>query len=69
VQRRAGHAKASITADVYGHAMARSQDEAAQKIEEMVLIIAVRGQPKIFMNQPTTICGDPKNIYKPYMVV
>jgi integrase len=44
VQRRAGHAKASITADVYGHAMARSQDEAAQKIEDMVLPIAVKLQ-------------------------
>jgi integrase len=36
VQQRAGHSKASITTDTYGHSMTRSQDEAAQKIEEMI---------------------------------
>ncbi len=36
VQRRAGHSKPSVTTDIYGHVMARSQDEAAQKIEEIV---------------------------------
>jgi integrase len=45
VQRRAGHAKASTTVDIYGHAMARSQDEAADKIEDMVLPIAVNFIP------------------------
>ncbi|MGB3700832.1 MAG: site-specific integrase [Anaerolineales bacterium] len=46
VQRRAGHAKASTTSDVYGHSMARSQEEAAEKIDEMVLPIAVKLQSK-----------------------
>jgi integrase len=41
VQRRAGHSKPSVTADIYGHAMPGSQDEAAQTIEEMVTPIAV----------------------------
>jgi integrase len=36
VQQRAGHSKASITTDTYGHSMTRSQDEAALKIEEMI---------------------------------
>lgn len=36
VQQRAGHSKASITTDIYGHSMTRSQDEAAQKIEELI---------------------------------
>ena len=36
VQSRAGHSKASVTTDIYGHAMARSQDQAAQMIEEIV---------------------------------
>jgi integrase len=41
VQKRAGHSKASVTVDVYGHAMAHSQEEAAQKIQEMVAPIPV----------------------------
>jgi integrase len=36
VQSRAGHSKASVTTDIYGHAMARSQEQAAQMIEEIV---------------------------------
>jgi integrase len=36
VQSRAGHSKASVTADIYGHAMARSQQQAARMIEEIV---------------------------------
>jgi integrase len=36
VQNRAGHSKASITTDIYGHSMAHSQDEAAEDIEEIV---------------------------------
>jgi len=36
VQSRAGHSKASVTTDIYGHAMARSQDQAARMIEEIV---------------------------------
>ncbi len=44
VQRRAGHSKASVTADIYGHAMAHTQDEAAEKIEELVTPIPVELQ-------------------------
>ena len=36
VQSRAGHSKASVTTDIYGHAMAHSQDAAANIIEEIV---------------------------------
>jgi hypothetical protein len=36
VQRRAGHSKASVTTDIYGHVMAHSQDAAAENIEEIV---------------------------------
>jgi integrase len=36
VQNWAGHSKASITTDIYGHSMAHSQDEAAEDIEEIV---------------------------------
>ena len=41
VQQRSGHSKPSVTTDIYGHAMARSQDEAAQKIEAVITPIAV----------------------------
>jgi integrase len=44
VQRRAGHSKASVTSDIYGHTMEHSQDIAAEKIEEMVTPIAVELQ-------------------------
>ena len=44
VQRRAGHSKASTTVNVYGHSTARSQDEAAEKIEEWLTPIAVELQ-------------------------
>jgi integrase len=44
VQQRAGHSKASITTDTYGHVMARSQDEAALKLEELVTPIPVELQ-------------------------
>ena len=44
VQRRAGHAMASTTVNIYGHATARSQDDAAEKIEELVIPIAVKLQ-------------------------
>ncbi|MBL8080436.1 MAG: site-specific integrase [Anaerolineales bacterium] len=36
VQQRSGHSKASVTTDIYGHPMARSQDEAAQRIDEAI---------------------------------
>jgi integrase len=45
VQRRAGHAKASTTVNIYGPATARSQEDAADKIEELVTPIAVKIEP------------------------
>ncbi len=36
VQKRAGHSKASVTTDIYGHSMNRSDEEAAEDIEEIV---------------------------------
>jgi integrase len=44
VQQRAGHSKPSITTDVYGHSLDGSQEEAAEKIEELVTPIAVELQ-------------------------
>jgi integrase len=41
VQQRAGHSKASVTVDIYGHAMAGSQNQAADRIDELVTSIAV----------------------------
>lgn len=37
VQKRAGHSKASVTTDIYGHMMSHSQDAAAEKIEKIVI--------------------------------
>jgi integrase len=36
VSRRLGHARTSITTDVYGHVLANMQDEAAELIDELV---------------------------------
>ena len=36
VSRRLGHARASITSDVYGHLMPSMQDEAAEMIDDLV---------------------------------
>ena len=36
VQSTAGHSKVSVTTNIYGHAMARSQEQAAQMIEEIM---------------------------------
>lgn len=41
VQRRGGHAKPSTTMDIYGHASARSQEEASEKIEALITPIPV----------------------------
>ncbi|HUI87184.1 MAG TPA: hypothetical protein VLX61_00540 [Anaerolineales bacterium] len=41
VQQRSGHPKPGVTTDIYGHPMARSRGEAAQKIEEAITPIAV----------------------------
>ena len=42
VQKRAGHSKPSVTADIYGHVMSGSQNQAAENIEGMVVPIAVK---------------------------
>ena len=42
VQQRAGHSKASITTDTYGHSIAHSEDEAAVKLEELLTPVAVK---------------------------
>jgi integrase len=44
VQQRAGHSKASVTTDIYGHSMSRSQEKAAEQIEELITPVAVRSQ-------------------------
>jgi integrase len=44
VQRRAGHAKASTTINIYGHTMPGSQENAATKIEELITGVAVKPQ-------------------------
>jgi len=44
VQRRGGHAKPSTTIDIYGHATARSQEIAAEKIEELITPIPIELQ-------------------------
>ncbi len=44
VQQRAGHSRASVTTDIYGHSMSRSQDQAAEQIDEVVTPVAVRLQ-------------------------
>jgi integrase len=46
VQQRSGHSKASVTTDTYGHSMTHTQDEAAQRIEALILPIAVKLQSK-----------------------
>jgi integrase len=40
VSRRLGHAKPSITLDVYGHLIPSMQEEAAQKIDELITPVA-----------------------------
>jgi integrase len=42
VQHRAGHSKASITTDTYGHSMTHSETEAAERIEELISPSAVK---------------------------
>ena len=41
VSRRLGHARPSITLDVYGHLIPNMDGVAAQKIEELVLPIEI----------------------------
>lgn len=42
VQQRAGHSKASITTDTYGHSLSHSEDEAADRLEELITPVAVK---------------------------
>jgi integrase len=42
VQKRAGHSRASITTDTYGHSLSHSEDEAAEKLEELITPVAVK---------------------------
>jgi integrase len=42
VQKRAGHSKASITTDTYGHSIGHSEDEATEKLEELLTPVAVK---------------------------
>ncbi len=44
VQRRAGHSKAIVTTDIYGHVMAHSQDAAAENIEQIVKPLTIVSQ-------------------------
>jgi integrase len=46
VQQRAGHSKASVTTDTYGHSLGHSESEAAERIEELLTPIAVKLQSK-----------------------
>ena len=46
VQQRAGHSKASVTTDTYGHSMGHSEDQAAITIEELITPVAVKLQSK-----------------------
>jgi integrase len=44
VSRRLGHAKASITLDIYGHLIPSLQTEVAEKIDDLVTPIPVATQ-------------------------
>jgi integrase len=45
VSRRLGHARASITLDVYGHLIPSKQTEAAELIDELVTPILLNLSP------------------------
>lgn len=49
VSRRLGHARASITSDVYGHLMPNMQDEAAEMIDDLVTPTEVK------LNKPISV--------------
>ena len=42
VQQRAGHSKASVTTDTYGHSVSQSEVDAAEKLEELLTPVAVK---------------------------
>jgi hypothetical protein len=44
VQERLGHSQISMTLDTYSHVLPNMQDEAAQKIDESIIPVAVRLQ-------------------------
>ena len=45
VSRRLGHARPSITLDVYGHLMPTMREEAAQKIDDLITPVGLLAQP------------------------
>ena len=47
VSRRLGHARASITLDVYGHLISTSQNDVAELIDNLLLPIAVQFDQKV----------------------
>jgi integrase len=47
VSRRLGHAKASITLDVYGHLIPSMQNEVAEMIDDLVMPVAVQIDEKV----------------------
>jgi integrase len=52
VSRRLGHAKASITLDVYGHLVPGKQEEAAALMDELMTPISLEIAPKLHPNYP-----------------
>jgi len=42
VSRRLGHAKASIILDIYGHLIPSMQTEAAEKIDELIMLVGMQ---------------------------
>jgi integrase len=50
VSRRLGHARASITLDIYGHLIPTMQNEVAEMIDELVMPIKVQLGKKIELN-------------------
>ena len=52
VSRRLGHAKASITLDVYGHLVPGKQEEAAELMDELMTPVSLEIAPKLHPNYP-----------------
>jgi len=47
VSRRLGHAKASITLDIYGHLIPMMQTEVAEMIDDLVMPVTVQLEKKV----------------------
>ena len=47
VSRRFGHARASITLDIYGHLIPTMQNEVAELIDDLVMPVAVKLDRKV----------------------